>query len=268
MAPSSQAVNPGWPQTPLILQSEPPKGWDYWLCALEASSRWEPGRALEDPCQSTGWELTFCTGDTAPFLDLGTWGMTQKEPAPLCSVCLSHVLPSVRSEAPPSPLHSFFSSSMRSEIGTEIHLPRSWGQGLMTGLHGWPGDRSVAAVGVGLVRALCGWLEEKWEPSPPSLPHPSRVSWAPSRAGSFQGCLLPGLASCMGSFSFGELPGPFQLCFLAAILVPKVALWVFGISMTFPTAELPRNDTLIGAVRAGSCPRPLFSLVPHYMGWG
>lgn len=89
----------------------------------------------------------------------------------------------------------------------------------------------------------------------------------------FQGWLLTGLASCVGSSSFGELPGPFRFCFLTAILVPKVPLWVFGISVTSPAPELPRNDTRSGAVKADTCPQvPLFSLAPHQteapaLGW-
>lgn len=92
---------------------------------------------------------------------------------------------------------------------------------------------------------------------------------------SFQGWLLTGLvASCVSSSSLEELPGPFQLCFPAAVLVRKVTLWVFGISVTSPAPELPRNDTRSGAVKAGTCPQvPLFSLAPHQMeaaalGWG
>lgn len=58
------------------------------------------------------------------------------------------------------------------------------------------------------------------------------------------------------------------------ILVPKVALWVFGMSVTSPAPELPSSDTRSGAVKAGTCSQvPLFSLAPHQteaaaLGWG
>lgn len=94
-----------------------------------------------------------------------------------------------------------------------------------------------------------GWLElcvagRKVGASAPFVPHPSRVSWAPSRAGSFLAWLhawvLFPLGSRLGNFGF-----------------------VFPLLYWFPTAELPRNGTLGGVVKAGSCPQtPLLTCTP------
>lgn len=155
-----------------------------------------------------GEGVDLSTGGTALFLDPGTWRRMRKAkslvPFAACVSPTSYHLCSLRLFFPFPPL-------LVVKWGQQRPICRDTGGGAC--YEAWK-DSLAGLAGLAIGLWLLGgrapesfvWLEEKWEPSVLLLPHPSRVSWTPSRAGSFLAwlrvsVLLP-LGSCLDHFSF------------------------------------------------------------------